>query len=99
MIFKVSFFGFAKCASIDQRLFCGFINIHQQISKKIKMVVGKHLIHFCYLIRLVLYQHLNSHVAQPGIPPEISNHTRGQYDGKCLYRLRVWFEFSGGMPG
>ena len=43
------------------------------------MVVSKHLTHFCYPIRLVLHQHLNSHVAYPGIPPENSNHTRGQY--------------------
>ena len=33
-----------------------------------------HLTHFCYPIRLVLHQHLNSHVAYPGIPPENSNH-------------------------
>ena len=45
--------------------------------KKFKMVVSKHLTHFCYPIRLVLHQHLNSHVAYPGIPPENSNHTRG----------------------
>ena len=42
---------------------------------KIKMVVSKHLTHFCYPIGLVLYQHLNSHVAYPGIPPENSNHS------------------------
>ena len=30
--------------------------------KKIKLVVSKHLTHFCYPIRLVLHQHLNSHV-------------------------------------
>ena len=36
------------------------------------MVVSKHLTHFCYPIRLVLHQHLNSHVAYPGIPPENS---------------------------
>ena len=34
-------------------------------------VTSKHLTHFCYPIRPVLYQHLNSHVAYPGIPPEI----------------------------
>ena len=43
------------------------------------MVVSKHLTHFCYPIRLVLYQHLNSHVAYPGIPPENLSLTRGQY--------------------
>ena len=42
------------------------------------MVVSKHLTHFCYSIRLELHQRLNSHVAYPGIPPENSNHTRGQ---------------------
>ena len=35
--------------------------------------------HICYPIRLVFHQHLNSHVAYPGIPPEPSNHTRGQF--------------------
>ena len=49
-----------------------------QKKKKIKMVVSKHLTHFCYTIRLVLHQHLNSHVAYPGIPLENSNHTRGR---------------------
>ena len=34
------------------------------------MVVSTHLTHFCYPIRLVLYQHLNLRVAYPGIPPE-----------------------------
>ena len=33
----------------------------------------------CFPIRLVFYQHLNSHIAYPGIPPEPSNHTRGQF--------------------
>ena len=42
-----------------------------------KMVVSKHLTHFCYPIRLVLHQHLNSHIAYPGIPPDNSNHIRG----------------------
>ena len=41
--------------------------------------LSKYLTHFCYPIKLVLHQHLNSHVAYPGIPPENSNHTRGQY--------------------
>ena len=35
--------------------------------------------HICFPIRLVFRQHLNSHIAYPGIPPEPSNHTRGQY--------------------
>ena len=48
------------------------------------MVVSKHLTHFCYHIRLVLHQHLNSHVAYPGIPPEISNHTHGQYQALAI---------------
>ena len=39
------------------------------------MVMSKHLTHFCYPIRQVLHQHLNSHVAYPGIPPENSKHT------------------------
>ena len=46
-----------------------------RILKKTKMVVNKHLIHFYYPIRLVLYQHLYSHVAYPGISPENSKHT------------------------
>ena len=49
------------------------------------MVVSKHLTHFCYPIRLVLHQHLNSHIAYPGIPPENSNHTRGQYQHLSSY--------------
>ena len=36
------------------------------------MLVSKHLTHFCYPIRLVLHQHLNSHVAYPGALPENS---------------------------
>ena len=40
------------------------------------MVVSKHLTHFCYPIRLVLHQRLNSQAAYPGIPPENSIHTR-----------------------
>ena len=55
--------------------------------KKIKMVVSKHLTHFCYPIRLVLHQHLNSRVAYPGILPENSNHTRGQYQHLPSYPL------------
>ena len=43
------------------------------------MVLSKHLTHFCYPIRLVLHQQLNSHVAYPDIPPENLNHTREQY--------------------
>ena len=35
--------------------------------------------HICFPIRLVFHQHLNSHIAYPGIPPEPSNHTRGQF--------------------
>ena len=35
--------------------------------------------HICYPIRLVFHQHLNSHIAYPGIPPEPSNDTRGQF--------------------
>ena len=42
---------------------------------KIKMVVSKHLTHFCYPNRLVLHQHLNLHVAYPGIPPKNSKHS------------------------
>ena len=49
------------------------------------MIVSKHLTHFCFPIRLVLHQHLNSYVAYPGIPPEISHHTRGQYQHLALY--------------
>ena len=41
--------------------------------------MSKHLTHFCYPIRLVLHQHLNSHVVSSGIPPQNSDHTRGQY--------------------
>ena len=36
------------------------------------MVVSKHLTHFCYPIKPVLCQHLNSHLAYAGIPPESS---------------------------
>ena len=43
------------------------------------MVVSKHLTYFCYPIRLMLHQHLNSHVTYPGIPHENSNHTQAQY--------------------
>ena len=35
--------------------------------------------HICCPIRLVFHQHLISHIAYPGIPPEPSNHTRGQF--------------------
>ena len=35
--------------------------------------------HICFPIRLVFHQHLNSHIAYPDIPPEPSNHTRGQF--------------------
>ena len=35
--------------------------------------------HICFPISLVFHQHLNSHIAYPGIPPEPSNHTRGQF--------------------
>ena len=48
-------------------------------SYKLKIVVIKHLAHFCYPIGLVLHQHLNSAVAYPGISLKNSNHTRGQY--------------------
>ena len=51
------------------------------------MVVSKHLTHFCYPIRLVLHQHLNSLVAYPGIPPENSNHMQGQYQHLPSYPL------------
>ena len=51
------------------------------------MVVSKHLTHFCYPIRPVLHQHLNSHVAYSAIPPEHSNHTRGQYQHLPSYPL------------
>ena len=37
--------------------------------------------HICFPIRLVFHQHLilNSHIACSGIPPQPSNHTRGQF--------------------
>ena len=41
----------------------------KQARHSLKMVVSKHLTHFCFPIRLVLHQRLNSHVAYPGIPP------------------------------
>ena len=47
------------------------------------MVKSKHLFHFCYPTRLVLYQHQNSHVAYPGFLSENSNNTRGQYQQVC----------------
>ena len=34
----------------------------QNIKKKMKMVVSKHLTHFCYPIRPALHQRLNSHI-------------------------------------
>ena len=43
------------------------------------MAMSKHLTHFCYPIRLVFHQHLNSQIVYPGISPENSNHIRGQY--------------------
>ena len=49
--------------------------------------MSKHLTHFCYPIRLVLHQHLKSHVAYTGIPPENSKHTRGQYQHLPSYPL------------
>ena len=64
-----------------------FSEVTSAEKKKIKMVVSKHLTHFCYPIRLVLHQHLNSHVAYPGIPPENSNHTRGQSQHLPSYPL------------
>ena len=33
----------------------------------------------CFPIGLVFHQHLNSHIAYPGSPPEPSNHTRWQF--------------------
>ena len=51
------------------------------------MVVSKHLTHFCYHIKLVFHQHLNSHVAYPGIAPENSNHTPEQYQHLPSYPL------------
>ena len=35
--------------------------------------------HICYPIRLVFHQHLNLHVAYPGIPPESSNTHEGNF--------------------
>ena len=35
--------------------------------------------HICFPIRLVFHQHLILHIAYPGIPPEPSNHARGQF--------------------
>ena len=46
-----------------------------QYITNIKIVVRKYLTHFCYSIKQVLHQYLNSLVAYPGIPPENSNHT------------------------
>ena len=43
--------------------------------------------HICFPIRLVFHQHLNSHVAYPGIPPEPSNHTRGPFLHLLSYPL------------
>ena len=34
--------------------------------------------HFRFPIRLVSHQHLNSHIAYPGCPPEPSNFTQGE---------------------
>ena len=49
----------------------------------------------CFPIRLVLYQHLNLHIAYPGIPPEPSNHTRRQFlhlpSYSCICLLRCNF--------
>ena len=51
------------------------------------MVASKHLTHFCYSIRLVLQQHLNSHAAYPGIPPKNLNDTKEQYQHLKSYPL------------
>ena len=72
------------------------------------MVVSKHLTHFCYPIRLVLHQHLNSHVAYPGILPENSasgelvlsdfdqSNLRRGYDGKYYIALVCGLNFQVG---
>ena len=68
-VYMSKIFTCAVCALLSHKL-------HQQnIIKRNKMVVCKHLTHFCYLIRLVLHQHLNSHIAYPDIPHENSNYT------------------------
>ena len=53
------------------------------------MVVSKHLTHFCYLIRQVLYQYLNSYLAYPSIPPKNSNHAREQHEHLPTYFVRL----------
>ena len=55
-----------------------YLKLHQHNIKN-KRVVNKHLTHFCYLIKLVLHQDLNSHIAYSGYPSENSNHTRELY--------------------
>ena len=55
--------------------------------KKKKMVVSKHFTYFCYSIRLVLHQLLNSHLAYPGIPREISNYIKEQCQHLLSYPL------------
>ena len=42
--------------------------------KKNKIVVSKHLAHFCYPMMPVFHQHLNSDIAYPGVSPENSSH-------------------------
>ena len=49
--------------------------------------MSKHLTHFCYPIKLMLHQHLNSHVAYPGIPSENSNHTQWQHQHLPSYPI------------
>ena len=57
-----------------------FVSVYtEEIMVKLKWVVSKYLTHFCYPIKLVLHQYLNSQVAYPGIQPGNSNHSRGQY--------------------
>ena len=45
--------------------------------------------HICLPIRQMFRQHLNSHIAYPGSPPEHSNHTRGQFEGLMGLKIRV----------
>ena len=46
-----------------------------------------HLTHFCYPIRLVVHQHLNSLVVYLGILPENSNHIALESLRTCLVIL------------
>ena len=58
------------------------------------MVVSKLLTNFCYFIRLILYLHLNSYAAYPGISPESSNYTTGQYQHLPSYPFHIFSDYS-----